>query len=289
MNTMDTLFIAVNDTVSITTNDVVSINELVKNTSTLVEKADTLIKNSDTSVIDLTWAGLVNAVTILGSIVTISGLIMIMIELHKRKVTKSCQAKVILDLIRHFLINNVIMQALYLKIEGKMDKLKPLDGLFDRFAILESDLDFSQFRINDKIYERIHQCSLYLRNYNIAVRNAEKIFKDSNYPEEVKKDILNDIFQRSITLTKDLLKISNARDLKVEKKVKKYLADRNTHEIEKFKNKNIIKLDIEDVPIGNRFYDTYVDWSMYKKLIEIKYTDMKVIAIDHKSSKKESL
>ena len=110
---------------------------------------------------------MLTVLTILASIVTIISLFGVAMELWKRKVSTERQELIIKDLIRHLLVNAAIMEVIRMKMAGKWGKLHPLEGIFSRFCVLDSDLQLVQIRVKDSEYTKLHSLSLFLRNYNI--------------------------------------------------------------------------------------------------------------------------
>ena len=113
------------------------------------------------------WGSIVmTVISLVASVVTIAGIVMFYYEYKKNKISRSCQKKVVLDLVRHFFVNNVIVELIREKhAEGK----RPFDGVFLRFATLASDENLCKLSNSDKSFDEMHQLCLLLRNYNIAV------------------------------------------------------------------------------------------------------------------------
>ena len=162
--------------------------------------------------------GVVKVAGLIATLLTIAGIGGLGIFFYNRKYNKSCQTKIILDLIRHFYVNNSIAEAVYFNMRDHLHDMHPEGGVFDRFSVLESDLDFGRFNITSKNYEVIHRCNLKMRNYNIMSKKAEQYFMDQNCSDEIKKDALIDLVSRGNGLTNDLLKIAKNLELKISHK-----------------------------------------------------------------------
>lgn len=163
------------------------------------------------------WDGWLNItmslISIIVSLVTIAGVVMIYYEFKKRRISNSCQRKVVLDLIRHMFVNNVIAEII---LEKLIYGMRPVDGVLARFAVLDSDTDLCKLSITDKSFDDIHQISLLLRNYNIAVACAEKHFDDASYPLTGKEDDIKEIMSRSMAITRKLITLAGKLGLDVD-------------------------------------------------------------------------
>lgn len=160
------------------------------------------------------WGSIVmTVISLVASVVTIAGIVMFYYEYKKNKISRSCQKKVVLDLVRHFFVNNVIVELIREKhAEGK----RPFDGVFLRFATLASDENLCKLSNSDKSFDEMHQLCLLLRNYNIAVACAEKHFSDSSCSDFEKTNDLDEICSRSIKITTRLVELSRIMKLKID-------------------------------------------------------------------------
>ena len=154
----------------------------------------------------------------LASIVTIGGAITILIYYIRRRISRNCQKKIIMDLIRHLFVNSIIIEVIRATLNMKNFTLRPTDGVFSRFAILESDTDLGRFSINSKNFNNIHRVSLYLRNYNISCRFCEEHFSNPNYPDNLRVIDLNELFYRGVGASKRLMELADRLNLKISKK-----------------------------------------------------------------------
>ena len=57
-------------------------------------------------------SGLETVLTIIASLVTIAGAFLLGYEYYRRQVSKKCQKRIILDLIRHLMVNNAIIEVI---------------------------------------------------------------------------------------------------------------------------------------------------------------------------------
>lgn len=167
------------------------------------------------------------SISFLASIVTIAGFVSIFFYYKKIKISKECQQKIINDLIRHFFINCVIIEIIRARLEKEKFAVRPTDGVFSRFAVLDTDMCLDRFSVNSRNFEMIHEISLLFRNYNIVAGVAEKQFADDRIPNELKIQVLNDLFFRAVKATKLLFKLSNCLKLGVdEKKAASFLKEK---------------------------------------------------------------
>ena len=152
-------------------------------------------------------SGLETVLTIIASLVTIAGAFLLGYEYYRRQVSKKCQKRIILDLIRHLMVNNAIIEVIKGKLTGN-PYYKPQRGVFERFATLESDVDLGRFSVNAKNYEIIHNLSLKIRNYNSVVCILDENFRNTNISPTVLDKGMDDVFYRAVEVSKDLLKLS---------------------------------------------------------------------------------
>ena len=122
-------------------------------------------------------ASIVSIITIFASLVTILGFVELLRNIYKGRVSRECQKMIIVDLIRHFIINLAILEGIRIKMR---DNLRPEEGTFARFAILDSDLELGRFTISAENYDAIHEVSLYMRNFNIMTQLADKHFSEAS-------------------------------------------------------------------------------------------------------------
>ena len=60
-----------------------------------------------------------------------------------------------------------------------------MEGTLERFATLDDDMNLGKFSAQAKNYEKLHNLSLLVRNYNSVVCNADKHLHDKDYPKEL--------------------------------------------------------------------------------------------------------
>ena len=190
------------------------------------------------------FSGCVTIFSFIASIITIIGLFMVGYELFKRHTSKRCQKSIILDIIRHLFTNNAISEVIRMKLQTNGNK--PLkDGIMQRFCVLSTDIELSQFSYSAKNYEQLHSLKIKLRNYNVAALSAERMMTDARCPLKMKMEELDDILYRSMRLTEGFLVFAKARRLRIDKKVvEKYITD-YYNEIDRIpKWKELGKIDI---------------------------------------------
>lgn len=171
----------------------------------LGHKLDSVSVNTDSFGND--FSSFVTILSIVASIVTIIGLLALFMDISKRNISKRMQKNIILDLLRHFMVNNAILESIWIHRKQKNPQT-PIEGTLCRFAALEGDTDLGRFSVKAKYYEKLHNICLSLRNYNSVVCMADKHLHDSNYPQRVLDKELDSIVERSIELTIKLVELS---------------------------------------------------------------------------------
>ena len=201
-------------------------------------------------------SGWVTWMSFAASMVTIIGLIMVCFEIYTRGTNIRCQKKIILDLIRHLFTNNAISEVIRLKISETGDNIHLTEGVFQRYCVLDSDIELGQLSYSAKNYEMLHSLRLKLRNYNIAAEAAEKHWTDPNCSMKTKMADLDDILNRSKRITEGFIEFSNSRGLRIDySAASKYIRDYYEERIPEWENENKINHSIK-LPIreGCRFY-----------------------------------
>ena len=125
-------------------------------------------------------SSIVSYLTIIASIVTIIGIISIFGSMRRNVISRSCQRRIIIDLIRHFFVNMAIVEAVKHQLKNK--KIKPAEGVFARLATLDTDMNLDRLVPNAENYETIHNLSLSMRNYNLYVNMVEEHFRVAPKP-----------------------------------------------------------------------------------------------------------
>lgn len=205
----------------------------------------------------------INTVLALGaSIVTIAGILAFFWEYYRRRTSREWQKKIILDLIRHFLVNNAIIEIIRSKSEDMPDTYHPIEGVLGRFATLDSDTDLARFAVNKFNYEKIHNLSLKIRNYNNYVVILDKHLCDSRYPREAKSRELADVFRRSVEISEKLFELCKLQKAELKSEdVHKYIEEEKycSSEIEKWKRSGQYCEDFRILPRNSfpehAFYD----------------------------------
>lgn len=170
--------------------------------------------------------GWVTLLTTLASLVTIIGIVTIIFIIRQRNTSKEWQRKIALDLIRHFMINNAIIEVIRVKMDGQPDTFHPLEGVLTRFRTLESDTELSRFSVDENNYEKIHDLSLKIRNYNTVAMIADRHFCDPAYPRDAKMEELTAMVKRSYDISHRLMTFCKALDKEITREVlHKYIAE----------------------------------------------------------------
>ena len=148
---------------------------------------------------------LITVISAIASILTIFGIGTILYEWFKRKINKDCQRRIIMDMIRHMFTNNSMSEAIRLKMSKEPEGSTLREGILERFCFLDSDIELSDMNFTAKSYETLHSIKLRLKNYNSVARMAEKHFTDPDCPKKIRIEDLDDIWERSVRLTKAFL------------------------------------------------------------------------------------
>lgn len=148
-------------------------------------------------------ASIVSIITIFASLVTILGFVELLRNIYKGRVSRECQKMIIVDLIRHFIINLAILEGIRIKMR---ENKRPEEGTFARFAILDSDLELGRFTISADNYDTIHEVSLYMRNFNIMSELADRHFSEASviYGNEILDNDIRDLHTRMHNCIKKL-------------------------------------------------------------------------------------
>lgn len=210
------------------------INHIIAQLESVIENTDSFQDGFSTF---FTYSSLI------ASIVTILGVFAVFVEISKRSVSNRRQKKIVLDLLRHMMVNNAILEIICKKRSGLNPSI-PVEGTLERFATLDDDMNLGKFSARAKNYEKLHNLSLLIRNYNSVVCVADKHLHDKDYPNTLMEKELNEIFKRSVKISEKLLKISKEMHLfpLTTKDFSKYARDKYL-DIEKFRLCNLIKKD----------------------------------------------
>lgn len=138
------------------------------------------------------------------SVATVVGIISVWWTYRKRSVSSKWREQVVLDLIRHFFINNAISDAI--RIKGK----KPWPGVISRYATLQSDMELAKFSYDANFYSRIHRLSIFIRNYNSVIEHAERNLQLETYDFKQLTVDLKDLSARSLIITEELIDLCNS-------------------------------------------------------------------------------
>lgn len=221
------------------------------------------------------WSLMFTMAAFIASIATICGVVSIYHVYYQRKTNKSWQRKIVLDLLRHFMVNNAIVEVVRSRMQGQPNTFHPVEGVFSRFATLDSDMDLARFAVTESNYETIHHLSLLIRNYNDFVRLADKHFCDGDYPAESKERELDEILKRSIQICKGLKILCTMQDVELTPEIiTGYITDScyGKSVIDDWKTKGLY---VDDFPVPERDYpESYYDelglTEIFKHLIRHK-------------------
>lgn len=233
---------------------------------------------------------MLTVLTILASIVTIISLLGLALELWKRKVSTERQELIIKDLVRHLFVNAAIMEVVRMKMEGQWEKMHPLEGVFSRFCVLDSDLQLGQIRVKDKQYTKLHSLSLFLRNYNIMSQLAEKHFNDPKYDPKEKELELDDLLGRTVRITDEFLELGKIAKLNINNDSIREFITLHYNEKKAKRQKSLPDIRLS-ARTGNRaYYDDKLNLSeIYDFCILDRYDDIRVIPFKARSIRSKIL
>ena len=158
--------------------------------------------------------GAETVLAIIASVVTIFGIVGLLVEYRERRVSKECQKRIILDLIRHMMVNNAIIEVVKSKVAAN-SSYRPQRGVFERFATLDSDVDLGRFSVNENNYEIIHNLSLKIRNYNSVVCVLDEYARNPSISPTLLDKGMDDVFYRAVEMSRKLLDLSQDLNIKI--------------------------------------------------------------------------
>lgn len=221
----------------------------------ILESIYEINKNTDGFSTGLSTA--ISVVSIIASVATIIGLVSLFLDIQKRKTNYNFRKKIILDLIRHMMVNNAIIEVIYSKITQDPN-YRPDGGVLHRFATLDSDVDLCRFSINSKNYELIHNLSLNIRNYNLVAISTDKHIQSKDTSSDKILKELDDIFFRGVEISKNIIDVG----------------DNNKYsKLKLIRNKRLSNIDIKDYIAIVKYNE---DW-VQKRIDENRYIDTFVI------------
>ena len=222
------------------------------------------------------------SLTVLASLATIFGLSGLLYEFKKdsKKNTISLkrQKLIVQDLIRHIFINAAIMEVVRIKMADNWGKLHPVEGTFSKFCVLDTDLQLDRIEIKDNLYTEQHNLSFLLRNYNIHSTLLEKHFNDPLYNSEEIKIELDELWDRTVTISKKFLELCENTNLEITTiSVHDYIK-KHYDKKQKERTKPLPIIDIPD-RTGNRDYFD-IEFNLGERFdycIRAKFDDVRVI------------
>lgn len=155
----------------------------------------------------------VTIITVISSIITIVGLVQLIRAIRDRKISKECQKKILLDLIRHNFTTNTHVEAIRCNMGDSSVGKTLKEGILERFCFLDSDLELSGMRFTDKSFEILHSIRELMRNYNSVAMIAERHFADPSCSDEIRVEDLDEIWDRAIELSKKILDYAEDAEL----------------------------------------------------------------------------
>lgn len=175
------------------------------NTLELGEKLSNIANNTDS--FNTVFTGTYTIVSFVAGIVTVLGIGALFANWINKRMSTKKQTCIILDLMRHFMQNNAILEVV---IQEKKKSKYPIEGTFSRFATLDKDTDIGRLSVSANQYEKLHNLSLSIRNYNSIVTLVDKHITDPSYPAKLLDKELHNIKDRSNKICKKLLELSES-------------------------------------------------------------------------------
>lgn len=192
-------------------------------------------------------------ISFVASLVTTFGILVFYTEYRRQKVGMEWQRRIVMDLFRHFMVNNSIIEVIRSRTEDFTLQVHPIEGVLTRFSTLESDADLGRLAVNEHNYERIHNLSLKIRNYNLVASMADKHICDRSYPKDILKKEIDNLFFRGVEICDKLIELltdSNKKNKLTDQDIIAYVTGKySPKEIDKWKSKG--QYD-EDFKILNR-------------------------------------
>ena len=130
--------------------------------------------------------------------------IVIAFQIGRRRIYRKTQHNIILDLMRHLMVNSAILE----NIIPKIGTSKPIEGTLSRFATLDNDLELSRFHPRARYYKELHNASLKIRNYNLMAAMTDKHMHTPGYPIQQLLEELNSLNERAMYIVLSLLQLS---------------------------------------------------------------------------------
>ena len=241
---------------------------LEKNIQDLSEKLSSIATNTDSF---STWfTGLFTILSFVATLVTIGGIIALIADYIRKRMSTRKQISIILDLMRHFMENDAIIEVI---VQEKSGRRYPIEGTLSRFATLDTDTDIGKLSVSADQYERLHNLSLSIRNYNSIVTYVDKHITDPSYPDSLLNLELSNIIDRSNNIRKSLFSVSEKLHKKgkvTEQEFAKYIERRylqETCEIEE----QIKNGTLADYPIPHK-----INGGHYAKLGLTRYYNVRI-------------
>ncbi|MBO4475606.1 MAG: hypothetical protein J5737_02615 [Bacteroidales bacterium] len=156
-----------------------------------------------------------DTVALFASLTAIFTLIALCWEYERKRINGECQKQMLEEIIRYLYTTDVIIEVLRQKMEARSWRAVPNDTIIRRFAFMEQDLKVSSYTQNSRRYNRFHEFTLFLRNYNSMVDCVADHFQDPTVDVKVKKRDLIELQFRSARIMARIYELSNYLGLKV--------------------------------------------------------------------------
>lgn len=113
-------------------------------------------------------------------------------ESQNKMLKASIQESILLDLIRHFFRNKIVLCAMQLKLENRgYNKYYPSEEHLLKLKVLPEDQLFDRFNNIPAHYNELHKIELMFRNFNIETDVTLEHLKDPKMPKQQKLEDLD--------------------------------------------------------------------------------------------------
>jgi len=132
-------------------------------------------------------------------------------ELNTKKITTESQREILIDYVRHFYCNLIVICAVETKLNKRFDKYYPSEEHLLKLKVDTADLnpDSAAFSNNLNEYKAIHELLLKVRNYNTEVDIAVKHLCDRNVFSAAKQRDLDTLKFKMSLLTSEIVRSIN--------------------------------------------------------------------------------
>lgn len=128
-----------------------------------------------------------------------------------RRVNKETQKYLFVDLIRHLYRNEICTLAMAAKMASHPNQ-RPSDDHILKLKTLPEDIHLEAYNDQREYYEKLHEISLLMRNYNTEVDVFQTHLNDPDIPISKKKEGLNTLLFKPFYISQKILEAINDID-----------------------------------------------------------------------------